>query len=352
VTTVTGFRNRSIPGVAALGCAAALAVSSVAGASTSPTSQHQPGAVHRRPAGQLSVTAKIDLGAFSAVALDEAAFAQAPNDIVYFSSGSVVKAVKGNAAPVVVEHAAGKVLALAATNSHLYLEVGSTITEYTLPGMAVHKTWSWPNPGAKPTTAGLFPEPAALWVWTDWATDQSGFEYAEAIEIPGTSFKFLDAKAFPGDMAANSTGLYYETVVGSKDYLAHLANNGIRNLSAPTKDSDAPLALSGGDLAVFAINGSGEPYVDEFSTSTLSELHSSHLKVMTTAVVGTTGGVLAIEFPCHGYVCPSSRVVRVNPATGAETGGVVIPDAEHLLFGTHPSAVADTSGKAYLVRLS
>jgi hypothetical protein len=309
--------------------------------------------VHRRPAGQLSVTAKIDLGAFSAVALDEAAFAQAPNDTVYFSSGSVVKAVKGNAAPVVVAHAAGKVLALAATNSALYVEVGSTITEYALPGMAVHKKWSWPNPGAKPTTAGLFPEPAALWVWTDWATDQSGFEYALAIEISaGNSLKFLDGRAFPGDMAANSTGLYYETVVGSKDYLANLANNGTRNLSAPTKDSDAPLALSGGDLAVFPIKGAGVPYVDEFSTSTLSELHSSHLKVMTTAVVGTTSGVLAIEFPCHGYVCPSSRVVQVNPATGAETSGIVVPDAEHLLFGTHPSAVADTSGKAYLVRLS
>jgi hypothetical protein len=153
-------------------------------------------------------------------------------------------------------------------------------------------------------------------------------------------------------MAANSTGLYYETVVGSKDYLAHLANNGTRKLSAPTKDSDAPLALSGRDLAVFAIKGAGVPYVDEFSTSKLSKLHSSHLSVITTAVVGTTGGVLAIEFPCHGWVCPSSRVVQVNPATGAETGGVVVPDAEHLLFGTHPSVLSDTSGKAYLVRLS
>jgi hypothetical protein len=94
------------------------------------------------------------------------------------------------------------------------------------------------------------------------------------------------------------------------------------------------------------------PYVDEFSTSKLSKLHSSHLSVITTAVVGTTGGVLAIEFPCHGWVCPSSRVVQVNPATGAETGGVVVPDAEHLLFGTHPSVLSDTSGKAYLVRLS
>jgi hypothetical protein len=319
----------------------------------SPASRHQPGAVHRGPASQLSVTARIDLGAFSAVGLDEAAFAQAPNDTVYFSSGSVVKAVKGNAAPVVVEHAAGKVLALAATNSDLYVEVGSTITEYTLPGMAVHKTWSWPNPEAMPTTAGLFAEPKALWVWTDWATDQSGFEYALAIEIPaGGYLKFLDARAFPGDMAANSTGLYYETLVGSKDYLAHLANNGTRTLSAPTKDSDAPLALSGGDLAVFAIKGASVPYVDEFSTSTLSKLHSSHLSKMTTAVVGTTGGVLAIEFPCSGWVCPSSRVVQVNPATGAETGGVVVPDAEHLLFGSHPSVVADTSGKGYLVRLS
>ena len=174
-----------------------------------------------------------------------------------------------------------------------------------------------------------------------------------AIEIPaGGYLKFLDARAFPGDMAANSTGLYYETLVGSKDYLAHLANNGTRTLSAPTKDSDAPLALSGGDLAVFAIKGAGVPYVDEFSTSTLSKLHSSHLSKMTTAVVGTTGGVLAIEFPCSGWVCPSSRVVQVNPATGAETGGVVVPDAEHLLFGSHPSVVADTSGKGYLVRLS
>ena len=347
-------QNRFLSGAAALGCAAALAVSSLAGASTGPANPRGPAAAPRGPAELLSVTAKIDLGAYSALGLDEAVFAQAPNDTVYFASGSVVKAVKGNAAPTVVLHAAGNVLALAASDDDLYVEVSSTITKYTVPDMAVHKTWSWPNPMTKPTSAGLFPEPKALWVWTDWATDQSGFEYATVIEIPtgGSGVKILDDRAFPADMAANSSGLYYETVVGTKDYLAHMMNNGTRKLSVPTKDSDAPLALSGGNLAVFAIKGAGVPFVDEFGTSTFAELHSSHLAVITTAVVGTTGGILAIEFPCHSYACPTSRVVMVNPATGAETGAAVVPDAEHLLFGSHPSVVADTGGKGYLVRLS
>ena len=151
----------------------------------------------------------------------------------------------------------------------------------------------------KPTSAGLFPSSGVLWSWSDWATDESGFEYATVVAIsPSTSSaKIIDDRAYPDDMAASPAGLYYETVVGTKNHLVRATANGGRELPAPTTDSDAPLALGPGYLAVFAMKGAGLPYVDEFSANTLAVLHSSRLAVNTSAVLGTTGGVTRSSRP-------------------------------------------------------
>jgi hypothetical protein len=301
----------------------------------------------------LKVTARIDLGAYSQAVLDGTVFAEAPNDAVYFASGPVVHAVRGVARPVVLLHATGPVLALAATSGDLYVEVGARITEYTLPRLARQRFWVLPRAVMKPTSAGLFPSSGVLWSWSDWATDESGFEYAtvSAISPITSSVRIVDSHAYPADMAASSTGLYYETVVGTKDYLARATASGGRELSAPTADVDAPLALGPGYLAVFPTFASGTS-VDEFSAATLAELHASRLAVAMSVVVGTASGVLAVESPCSSFVCPPAKVVWVDAADGAETGGVSVPGAQRLLDGTHPAAVAEVNGSTYLLRLS
>jgi hypothetical protein len=286
-------------------------------------------------------------------ALSTAAFADAPNDTVYFANGTIVEAVRGDARPVSVLHATGQVLALAATNNDLYVEVGAKITDYARPSMAKRASWSLPSAARTPTTAELDTSPGVLWSDSSWATDASGFEYATVVAISTTtsSEKIVDRDAFP-TMVANTTGVYYETLVGTKDHFAHVMANGTRSLSPPTKDFYVPVTLSHGYLAVFPMRGAGLPYVDEYSTSTLAELHSSRLSVATTSVIGTTQGVLAIESPCSGYTCPTAQVVWVNVTNGAETGALALPNAQRLLYGSHPVAINEVHGSAYLVRLS
>ena len=156
----------------------------------------------------------------------------------------------------------------------------------------------------------------------------------------------------PADLAAGAAGLYYETVVGTANHLAQP-----RPLLAPERSPrlrrtpTAPLALGPGYLAVFAEHGTGVPYVDKFSTTGLGELRSSRIAVRTSAVVGTATGVLAVEWPCPGFTCPTAKVVWVNAANGAETGSVAVPDAQRLLDGASPAVVAEVKGSTYLVRL-
>ncbi|MGD0219843.1 MAG: hypothetical protein ABSC73_05205 [Acidimicrobiales bacterium] len=346
--------KRGIVRCAALGLAAVLALGVASGAASRPASRTGALSMPRRAPEQLKVTSRIDLGAYSQAALDGTAFAEAPNDTVYFASGSAVRAVRGDAKPTVLFRAAGPVLALAATNGDLYVEVGTRITEYKLPRLARQRSWVLPRAVMRPTSAGLFPSSAVLWSWSDWATDESGFEYAtvSAISPSTSSVRLVDSNAYPADIAASSAGLYYETFVGTKDYLARATASGGRELSAPTPDVDAPLALGPGYVALFPTRETGASYVDEFSAATLAELHTSRLGLATAAVVGTASGVLAVESPCSSPACPSAKVVWVDAADGAETGGISVPDAQRLLDGTHPAAVAEVNGSAYLVRLS
>jgi hypothetical protein len=354
--TVKGLvtsRRRWAQETVALGLTATLVLFPLAGAATGAASATVPGTTPPAPVAGLRVSARIDLGKYPQDVLDEMAFAAAPDDAVYFAIGPVVRRVTGSAPPVTVLRASGPVLALAAADADLYVQVGLKITDYSLPGLSPRKSWTLPRSVRAPTMAGLLLSPGVVWSWTDWATDESGFEYATIVAISTTTSaeRIVDTNAYPADLAAGAAGLYYETVVGTANHLAHATTAGTRALSSPTADSDAPLALGPGYLAVFAEHGSGVPYVDKFSTTGLGELRSSRIAVRTSAVVGTATGVLAVEWPCPGFTCPTARVVWVNAANGAETAGVAVPDAQGLLDGASPAVIAEVKGSTYLVRL-
>jgi hypothetical protein len=315
----------------------------------------------------LAVTATVGLGASSAFGnfgLSGTLFADAPNDVVYFATGSVVKAVKGDAAPTVVTHLPRPALAVAATVSDLYVETGSTIRDYAVPGMAVRHTWTLPagtlpSGVGGPTAAGLQAEPGVLWEWSDWSTDESGFEYATIIQISTTTsaVRVVDHDAYPSFVVAGPTGLYYEDTVGtataSHNYIVHALVDGKRVFSRPTGDVDAPLALEPGYVAAFAIREpSGKAYVDEFASATLALVSSAPFKPGAGGVVGTPVGPLGIESSCNKSACSDAMVVQVNPVTGGDTEAAKVPDAELLLFGSHPAAVTSVDGRDYLVRLS
>ena len=189
-----------IAGLAAIGLALAPAAQAV-------------NTVPARPAAAgLHVTGKVDLGrlgsSFSYV------FTEAPDGNVYYAKGSVVYVVKGDHAPVVTLRASGPVLAAAATSSDLLVEVGSKVSAYALSNGHRLRTWALPS-AAPVTSAGLFPVGSTVWAFTDWATDQSGFEYAnvDRFSLSSPTIHRVSANdVYPADMAANSAGLYYEGI--------------------------------------------------------------------------------------------------------------------------------------------
>jgi len=297
------------------------------------------------------VTARIGLGPFSAIALDQMADTEAPAGTFYYANGSMVLAVRGASAPVKLLTTTGPALALAATTSDLYVQSALTIRDYAVPGGELRRSWTLPNGDLKATSAGLFAEGSTLWSWSDGATDQSGFEYATVDEISTatSAIRVVDQHAYPDDMAADRSGLYYETEIGVHGYLTHIAPAGTRTLSRPTSDVDAPLAIDSGSVVLFTEHGSGTPYLDRFDATSLGLVRSSRLSEQLLVGVGTSAGLLAVA--CDDASCADRGVVRIAPESTTVTGRVALAGLATLVEGRDPAALTIVKGHAELVRL-
>jgi hypothetical protein len=296
---------------------------------------------------------RIALGATSG--LYGNAFTEAPNGTVFFSRGSVVYAVEGNRAPVIALHAGRTVLALGANDSDLFVETGLLVTEYSRANGGQLRHWTLTSPLGPVTSAGLDVVGDTVWAWTDWATDRSGFQYAQVnrIHTSSSAVRVVDKDAFPGDMSADGAGLYFETVHGVPDDLARAnpTTPAVQYRKAPV---DAPLALAGGrvDLLEF---GSSAADVLSYNASTLALVSSKRVPETDDSIVGTGLGLLVLAEGCRGFPCSSATVGRLNPATGATSGGVSTPGAYQLLNGPaviEASAVHGTQADLTLVRIS
>jgi hypothetical protein len=312
----------------------------------------RPASVHDIPAS-LGFAGQVRLGGASAVPnWPGGALVQGPNGSLYYADGSAVSEVKGLAAPVVVLHTPGTVLALAAGASDLYVEVGQRIYDYGLGSMTLQRSWTLPSVVRHVTLAGLLVGPGVIWAWSDWATDESGFELASIVEISTTTSLMrviANNTAYPAYMAAGSAGLYYEyedaTSASPVTEIVHALPDGTQQFSKPIAISTSePLALWSGYVGIFADSGpSNTPYLDLYSASSLAKLASPKLAFTENGVIGTPSGLLAID---------GNYVVYVNPRTGATSEGVEVPGAWALLFGPQPSVIATYKGTDYLVRLT
>ena len=296
---------------------------------------------------------RIALGATSG--LYGNAFTEAPNGTVFFSRGSVVYAVEGNRAPVIALHAGRTVLALGANDSDLFVETGLLVTEYSRATGGQLRHWTLTSPFGPVTSAGLDVVGDTVWAWTDWATDRSGFQYAQVnrIHTSNSAVRVVDKDAFPGDISADGAGLYFETVHGVTDDLARAnpTTSAVQYGKAPV---DAPLALAGGrvDLLEF---GTSAADVLSYNASTLALVSSKRVPETDDSIVGTGLGLLVLAQPCRGFPCSSATVGRRNPATGGTSGALSTPGAYRLLNGPaiiEASAVHGTRADLTLVRIS
>ena len=162
------------------------------------------------------------------------------------------------------------VLAVAATNSDFFVQIGRLIIEFKDSNTHRVRSWTLPKSPAALTSAGLYSVGNTLWSWTDWATDQSGFEFANVNRIvtSSTAVHVVSKNvAYPADMSADKSGLYYQATIGSKDYLVRVSPSG-HVTKRIDKNIDAPLALAGGRVFLLAQHfPSGKQFLDAFRGS-------------------------------------------------------------------------------------
>ena len=267
---------------------------------------------------------------------------------MFFSRGSVVYAVEGNRAPVIALHAGRTVLALGANDSDLFVETGLLLTEYSRATGGQLRHWTLTSP-ATVTSAGLDVVGGTVWAWTDWATDGSGFQYAQVDRIHSSSsaVHVVDKDAFPGDMSADGAGLYFETVHGVSDDLARAnpTTSAVQYRKAPV---DAPLALAGGRVDLLAF-GSNAADVLSYNASTLALVSSERVPETDDSIVGTGLGLLVLA-----QRSPATVGV-LNVATGGTSRALPTPGAYQLLNGPaviEATGVHGTRANLFLVRVS
>jgi hypothetical protein len=283
-------------------------------------------------------------------------FAEAPNGTVYYSRGSKVFVVHGTSAPALTVQATGTVLALAANSSELFVDVGRTVTGYSLPGGATLQHWTLSSPFAV-TSAGLFAVGGTVWAWTDWATDASGLEYANVSRFTPSSatvHQVSAGTAYPSFFAADAAGLYYQAIRGNgtNGYLVHVTPSGSSHRVTDT-NVDGPLALAGGRVELLVPHYGSQPsyYIDSYSATSLARVFSRHIPSADVNLAGTGAGLLVLADSCKA-ICSSTTVSQLSTGNGATITTVSVPYALDLVAGPSAAVITDKSGSYYLVRLT
>lgn len=306
-------------------------------------------------AGTLHATGTVLLGRFgSSFNYD---FAESPSGAVFYSSGAKVYLVKGTSAPVQVVQATGNVLAVAANSSELFVDVGATVTAYRLPGGIAVQRWRL-NSQFPTTSAGLYAVGSTIWGWTDFATDESGFEYATVSRFTTSSsaVHLVSANiAYPADAAANANGLYYEAIRndGTNGYVVHVTPSG-SSRRVTDLNLDGPLALAGGRVELLVPHfGNGSTYLDSYNADSLTRAFSRRVADGDLDIAGAGAGLLLLDVPCQGSSpCSAATVSQLSTATGATISTLTVPDAATLVAGSSAAVITYRSGKFYLERLA
>jgi len=270
-------------------------------------------------------------------------FSEAPSGSVYYSAGKTVYVVKGTKAPVAVLHAGGTVLAVAANSSELFVAVGRTVTGYKL--STGTKLRHWYLGGRKPTSAGLLAVGSTVWAWTDWATDESGFEYANVSRFratSGTVHRVSSNNAYPADMAADSVGLYYQQAIGSGVLTRVRPSGSVRQVSEI--NLDAPLALGGGRVDLLAFHRNSDLYLDSYSASSLAREFSHRVSERDIDIAGTGAGLLVLNL--------SGKISQIIASTGSTVSAVTVAHAATLVSGRSAAVITASGGNYFLVRLA
>lgn len=284
------------------------------------------------------------------------AISEAPDGAVYYSAGSAVYVVSGTPwptpTPVLLFHASGRVLAIAANSADVFVDVNKTVTEYKRANNAKVRQWTLTQ-RHRPTSAGLYVVGSRVWAWTDWNTDSTGFEYGNVYRFTNSSatvHRVSSNNAYPYDAAADSTGFYYEAIRSNQTngYLVRVTPSGTV-LKVTDTHLSGPLALAGGrvDLLAERYNSHAGLYFDSYRESTLAHVYSRRVSPAYFDIARTGTRLLAV-----GTV---GKVSELSPTTGAVLASVPapgVPGASMALAGPAADVLAASGGSYSLYRIT
>jgi hypothetical protein len=258
-------------------------------------------------------------------------FSEDPKGDAYYFRGSVVYEAKFNSGPRAILHVRGNVLAVAASTANVFVDVGRTVTEYRLSNHHKVRSWTLPRSPGAPTSAGLFVVGSTVWAWTDWATDESGFQYASVSRFSTSRpavHEVSKNNVYPADMAADSTGLYFQTVRtnGGNGFLVHVSPSGMTR-NRLDMNLDAPVGLYRGDIYLLAIHEhqGGKTYLDSFAETNLAPVNSAVESSKFTDIAGTGDGVFILGGGKVALVLTSFDYGQLGSQRGISHAVILLP---------------------------
>lgn len=328
--------------------AAGTAPATVAPAGGSTSVSPTPGAA---AGGSLRVAADVDLGAQSSQA--QVVAAEAPDGTVFYAAGQVVMVVDGAGAPQPAEHPGAKVLGLGASSSTLYVVTPQALIAYSRSTGNQAGRWALTGSPGTPTTAGVTAgDNGDVWVWTDWATDFSGYEFAMVYAVtPGAAKpSVLSKTAQPGSLVTDGSDAFFvasPSASGTGEDLMEASagpSAAIRLVTVSPVSGSFPLAgFSGSQVVLYA----------QDSLSTFTPGSAAPVSVRADAgqpvtLAGTSSGLLFLT--CSKQAC--STVTQVDQSSGKAGSSVRVPASGQILLGPDPVVLGTRSGHLRLVRLS
>jgi hypothetical protein len=340
----TRTRSRRTVAMTSMALAAALLLAGGFGAAASAIPRTLPAT-----SGGIRVAHVIDLHhrfARSGTELD-IPLAEAPNGAVFYATGSVVNIVEGDDAPVVAEHAASKVRALAANATYLYVQTSTAITEYARStGTA---TASWPVRLAHGESAALFATGGVVWAVTYPSTGAGPRSETALREIHhGTTPKLIKTPfATQQEVIDHHGDIYLDSAAG---YLYRVNPRGHVLRSSSHRFGDVAIDYVDHRLLAATLRNVRRDLTISPSTLRVVNSRPGHFADFYN-LVDTTLGVLQLRQNCGpGSPCSAVRVFRVT-LPYHRTGQVRAPYG-YALLGPDPVVVIVSPNGSELLRLA
>ncbi len=342
-------------GSSAASAGAPASASAVASASRSPTPASDSSPASPSPGG-LAEAADNDLGAVPPNG--QRVFAEAPDGTVFFAAGSVVMVVGGDAAPAVAEQPGATVLGLGAGTSVLYVVTPQALLAYSRSTGGQTGRWPLTASPARPTSAGVaVGDNGTVWVWTDWATDQSGYEYATVYVVPSGAARaaVISRDALPGTLVTDGRDAFFLVAAGNSlgASLVEWQQASEADVTGDPAPSQSLTGFSRGRVVVYQSGSGLYSYAPGAGPGSGPRRVGLARTPVTdpAAFAATSSGLLFLT--CTATAC--ATVTQVDQATGAPVGSLAVPGSDlsaWLLLGPAPAVVTARSGRLHLLRLS